>query len=299
MCRLFAMSGGPRRVLATFWLLEAPDSLAVQSRREPDGTGLGWFHEDGTPEVLRHPIAAYEDRAFAEEAREVRSRTFLAHVRFASTGGLSVENTHPFVMDGRMLAHNGVIQDLDALDEHLGDARSLVHGETDSERFFALVTRETAAAGGDVTAGLTAAARWVAQNLRLFALNVILTTASELWALRYPETHELLVLERDPHGRHLDHASAAGSIRVRSGELTDVPAVVVATERMDEDPGWYGLRSGELLHVDGELNVRREIVLPGPPAHPLTLEDLHGRAAASQAPLPGMAEKGPPENRVA
>jgi predicted glutamine amidotransferase len=286
MCRLFAMSGGPRRVGATFWLLEAPDSLAVQSRREPDGTGLGWFEEDGTAEVLRHPIAAYEDRAFAQEAREVRSRTFLAHVRFASTGGLSVENTHPFVMEGRMLAHNGVIQDLDVLDEHLGDARSLVHGETDSERFFALVTRETAAAGGDVTAGLTAAARWVAENLRLFALNVILATEAELWALRYPATHELLVLERAPHGRHLDHASAAGSIRVRSGDLTDAPAVVVATERMDEDPGWYGLRSGELLHVDGELRVRRYVILPGPPARRLTLEDLHGRAGAAPPPAP-------------
>lgn len=41
MCRLFGMSGGDRRMRATFWLLEAPDSLARQSRREPDGTGVG------------------------------------------------------------------------------------------------------------------------------------------------------------------------------------------------------------------------------------------------------------------
>ncbi|EUA50566.1 glutamine amidotransferase domain protein [Mycobacterium xenopi 3993] len=26
---------------ATFWLLDAPDNLAAQSRRNPDGTGLG------------------------------------------------------------------------------------------------------------------------------------------------------------------------------------------------------------------------------------------------------------------
>ena len=29
MCRLFGMSGGPERVRATFWLLEAPDSLVT------------------------------------------------------------------------------------------------------------------------------------------------------------------------------------------------------------------------------------------------------------------------------
>jgi glutamine amidotransferase len=283
MCRLFAMTGGPRRVSATFWLLEAPDSLARQSRREPDGTGLGVYDANGAPSVLRHPIAAYRDRAFAEQAREVRSRTFLAHVRFASTGALSVENTHPFVLDGRLFAHNGVIEGLDALDAHLGPARRLVRGETDSERFFALVTAETRRRHGDVTAGLTAAARWVAAELPLFALNVILTDEDELWALRYPETHDLRVLERAPRGRHLDHASAAGSIRVRSGQLADAPAVIVASEDMDEDPGWYSLEPGELLHVDAALTVRRELILPDPPAHLLTLDDLHDRAAASQS----------------
>src|ERR1051325_11194019 len=41
MCRLFGMSGGRERIRAPFSLLEAPDSLAEQSRREPDGTGVG------------------------------------------------------------------------------------------------------------------------------------------------------------------------------------------------------------------------------------------------------------------
>lgn len=51
MCRLFAVSGGARRVRATFWLLEAPDSLARQGRREPDGTGVGWFDEQDRPQL--------------------------------------------------------------------------------------------------------------------------------------------------------------------------------------------------------------------------------------------------------
>src|SRR5689334_11011913 len=100
MCRLFGMSGGPNRVAATFWLLEAPDSLSRQSRRAPDGTGVGVFDGAGRPRVDKQPIAAYEDRRFAEEAREYRSHTFVAHVRFASTGDLSLQNTHPFEQRG-------------------------------------------------------------------------------------------------------------------------------------------------------------------------------------------------------
>jgi glutamine amidotransferase len=287
MCRLFGMSGGPNRVSATFWLLEAPDSLARQSRREPDGTGVGCFDADGAPEIFKQPLAAYEDQAFAQEAKELRSRTFVAHIRYASTGGIAPQNTHPFQQRGRLFAHNGVIENLEALERELGDDMRHVAGDTDSERYFALITREIERAG-DVGVGIVNATRWVAENLPVFALNSVLLTPDELWALRYPDVHELHVLERGPGGtsghRHLEHASARGSIRVRSGDLASLPAVVVASEQMDEDPGWRALAPGDLVHVDPQLQTTITKVLPDPPARQLTLSDLTGKAASSQAP---------------
>ncbi|KOV97370.1 glutamine amidotransferase [Streptomyces sp. NRRL B-3648] len=265
--------------------MDAPDSLSRQSHRDPDGTGLGHFTAQGAPRIDKAPIAAYRDRAFAEEAREVESATFIAHVRFASTGSLDVRNTHPFEQDGRLFAHNGVIEGLDKLDDHLGEDRSLVKGDTDSERFFALITRETRRHGGDVTEGIRHAGRWIAGNLPVYAMNLILITPEELWALRYPDTHELYVLERQAggqHGRHLDHSGSHGRMRIHSSHLAEQPAVVVASERMDDNPHWREMESGELLHVGPDLRVTREVVLPDPPAHQLTLDDLHPDAAASQ-----------------
>ena len=192
------MSAGSEPARATFWLLDAPDSLSTQSHREPDGTGLGWFDAQGAPHVSKQAIAAYGDRRFAREAREVSSRTFVAHVRFASTGALELRNTHPFEQHGRLFAHNGVIEDLEALDAQLGEDRRLVKGDTDSERLFALITREIAARDGDIGAGIEAACRWVAANLPLFAINFVLASPDGLWALRYPQTHPLYVLERTP-----------------------------------------------------------------------------------------------------
>ena len=256
MCRLFGMTGGPEPVRATFWLLEAPDSLADQSRREPDGTGIGGYR-DGHPFVDKQVIAAYEDRDFGREARELESRTFVAHVRYASNGGLELKNTHPFEQAGRLFAHNGVLGDTDALERELGPAMEYVHGDTDSERWFALITREIARCG-DVVGGITAATRWVAENLPLLSVNFVLITDTELFALRYPDTHELHVLERDAGGhtgeRSLEHRSqrGAGRIHVGSEDLGDRPAVIVATEPMDDDPGWRELESGELLHVARE-----------------------------------------------
>lgn len=287
MCRLFGLSGGREPVQATFWLLEAPDSLSQQSRGEPDGAGIGTFDRDGTPVVSKQPLAAYEDQAFGREARSVRSRTFVAHVRYASNGGLERRNTHPFEQAGRLFAHNGVIGEIEKLEAELGDRMALVQGDTDSERFFALITREIERAG-EVGPGIETAARWVAANLPVLALNLVLITASELWALRYPSTHDLNVLERSAGGpsggRHLEHASARGSIRVRSAELAERPAVVVASERMDEDPGWIELGSGELVHVDGSLRLTRRCVLEQAPVRALSLAELDPRAAASQRP---------------
>jgi predicted glutamine amidotransferase len=284
MCRLFGLATGSEPVKATFWLLEAPDSLAEQSRRNPDGYGLATYQ----PKVLveKRPVAAYEDEEFAHEAKERQSPLFVAHVRYASTGARALANTHPFEQEARVFAHNGHLEGLGVLEERLGDHRRLVRGDTDSERFFALVTKETDANGGDPGAGLAAAARWVAAELPLYALNCVLATATDVWALRYPETHELLMLERGEGGpsgcRHFDGASASGRIRVRSGALAACAAVVFASERMDEDPGWRLLEPGELVHVDRDLRVTCRIAVDHPPARRLRYEDLHPEAAASQ-----------------
>jgi glutamine amidotransferase len=279
------MSAGRERAKATFWLLDAPDSLSVQSHREPDGTGLGWFDPHGAPRVSKQPKAAYGDPDFARRAHEVSPKTFIAHIRFASTGALELRNTHPFEQRGRLFAHNGVIEDLTALDAHLGDALGLVHGDTDSERLFALITREIAARAGDVEAGIAAACAWVASNLPVFAINFVLLTAHDLWALRYPDTHELFVLERKP-GTRLEHSSRFGS-RVSSEHGVAKPLVVVASERMDDDPDWRLLQSGELLHVPQTLAARSRRILDAAPTRPLTLAELGEQARASQAKVPG------------
>jgi predicted glutamine amidotransferase len=286
VCRLFGMSGGRRRMRATFWLLEAPDSLAEQSRRNPDGYGIATFEEDGKPKVSKRPAAAYEDEEFAREAKQEESRTFVAHVRYASTGQVSLENTHPFEQEGRVFAHNGYVGELESLKERLGDSLRLVGGQTDSELLFALITKEIDAAGGDVEAGIEAAVRWVARELPLYAVNFVLASDTDLWALRYPASHALRVLERavggPTGGRHLDAASPAGTVRVRSASLATQASVIVASEQMDEDSGWRMLEPGELVHVDVDLRTTSHVVLDEPPAHLVRLEDLDPRAADSQ-----------------
>jgi glutamine amidotransferase len=236
--------------------------------------------------VHKAPISAFTDTAFASEARTERSRTFLAHIRFASTGAKTLANTHPFEQDERLFAHNGVLAGLPRLERELGDDRALVHGETDSERLFALITREIRRHDGDIHAGIVAGVGWIAENLPVYSLNLIITTEAEIFALRYPDTNTLYVLERAAGGNDgeqaLRHHSSLGT-RVHSEEAAQRPVVVLASEPMDEDPGWRALASGELLHVGPELEVTSTIALPDPPAHMLDLSTLSEQSRSSQA----------------
>ena len=287
MCRLFGLHAGSETIAATFWLIDAPESLSEQSRANPDGTGIGTFASDGTPVLKKQPIAAWEDVDFAVAAHELRGTTFVAHVRYASTGGLDVVNTHPFLQHGRLFAHNGVLHGLPDLDARLAElgAQRLVQGQTDSERMFALITIETARHDGDLGAGISAAVGWIGANLPLYSLNFVLATATDLWALRYPATHELYLLRRPAGGTGTDRALDARTMRIhaQSTHLTEKPAVIVATMPMDADSGWRLLDAGELVRVTPDLSVTCSTPFE-PPRHQLTLQDLNPAAAASQHP---------------
>ena len=277
------MSGGQNEVQATFWLLDAPTSLVQLSEAQPDGVGLGTFDANGTPSVYRKPVAANRSQTFIADAHEVSSRTFLAHIRHATAGEPTIENTHPFEQHGRLFAHNGVLGDLPALRERLGAHAELVRGSTDSELYFTLITKRIEEHDGDVAAGISHAAREIAAGLSLYSLNMLLTTATDIWALRYPDTNELWILDRSiggfGGGGVLDERSASGITRVFSGQLSILPATVIASQPMDSNPGWRMLESGELIHLDRDLGVTSTITVPDPPA---TMLELTAREEVAQ-----------------
>lgn len=287
MCRLFALHAGTHVVAATFWLLDAVDSLAEQSRRNPDGTGLGVFDAHGRPELRKQPIAAWQDTDFATEAHHMTGTTMIAHVRYATTGSHEVVNTHPFLQDNRIFAHNGIVEELDVLDDRLREVGTadLVAGQTDSERVFALITASIRVRRGDVTAGLVEAIAWLAAHVPIYAVNVLLSTATDVWALRYPASNQLYLLDRRDGALPVGIDMRSRRIRAHAEQLRGRPAVVIASEPMDDDPRWQAIAPGELVHVDAGLQITRELVLPDPPQHQLRRAELSALAAAAQHPF--------------
>lgn len=141
MCRLFGFrSGVANKVHRT--LVRESNALRTQSKQHPDGWGLGYF-ADGTPKLFRSIEAAHEDEDFLSTSDLVTSHCVIAHIRKASVGNISVGNTHPFAHGRFLFAHNGTIENFDAVRGPLEGAiapelRGFLRGDTDSERCFML-----------------------------------------------------------------------------------------------------------------------------------------------------------------
>ena len=145
MCRLYGFRANePTRLECS--LVRAQNALMAQSRGDREGLvhGHGWGvaeHPDGVPLVEKQAWAAYDGEHFKKRAARVYSRAVIAHVRRATVGEPSLENTHPFVHGRWLFAHNGTVRGFDRVRERLLPAlddlhRSEIRGTTDSEHVF-------------------------------------------------------------------------------------------------------------------------------------------------------------------
>ncbi len=115
MCRLLAYSGTP--LFLEDLLIRPEGSLVSQSMaaREArtvvngDGCGLGWYGERPEPGLYRGILPAWSDANLTSLCRQIKSGLFLAHVRAATSGGVSTANCHPFAHGRQVFMHNGQI----------------------------------------------------------------------------------------------------------------------------------------------------------------------------------------------
>ena len=144
MCRLF----GFRSVIKSKVhrsLISADNALMNQGEDHPDGWGVAYWIA-GAPNIVRSLSSAMDDKLFQKVSGLVASETVVAHLRKATSGSLSVLNTHPFQYGKWVFAHNGNIKDLSKHRKHLlamvsPELQRFVLGETDSELiFYALLT---------------------------------------------------------------------------------------------------------------------------------------------------------------
>lgn len=158
MCRLLGYLGP---ALQLDKLLYKPEhSLIVQSYQpkemtagvlNADGFGLAWYHRqrDPHPFTYKNILPIWSDVNLPQLSRYVESGCVLAYVRSATPPlAVDLSNCQPFTHGQLSFIHNGFIRHFRQtlyrpLRDRLADEiYQRIHGTTDSEHIFALVTNE-------------------------------------------------------------------------------------------------------------------------------------------------------------
>lgn len=130
MCELFGVTADSK-----LGLNELLQEFFSHGAEHPNGWGMAFFHGNAAS-LEKQPEGAHKSGYLEKRlASRVEASHMIAHIRLATKGNVSYENTHPFVMrdvSGRTwtLAHNGTIFECDRLSPFAHSQQ----GQTDSER---------------------------------------------------------------------------------------------------------------------------------------------------------------------
>lgn len=221
--------------------MKAPDATYVRTmmgrlfQLSPDhaqGWGIATFGEKGI-EIKRGIEQASLCPAAWNAVKDIKSCLVMGHIRNASVGKPSLENTHPFQEGIWCFGHNGTIKNHSELEAMLSPERRLaLKGTTDSEMFFQLIMQckeET----GSIEAG-TAKALGKIDEIYLkgtTALNFIMSEGQRFYCFR--RSYE----------QHRKYAMVWAD---RVGDI------IVASEPMDQALEWAEVPNGHMLIVGSQ-----------------------------------------------
>lgn len=271
MCELFAMSS--REPSAVTYSLNEFAENGSSLRANRSGWGIAYAHDRDAFVVKEAAPAAVSPWVKFIGEQHLESKYVMAHVRYATRGEPTLENTHPFrrAMGGQvhLFAHNGTLEDMEELAGTCPPARRPI-GSTDTELAFCLLLLELESLWGkalhvppvaerfDVFAGFAATMmRRGPSNFLYFDGDALFVHAhkriydegNHLTEPRAPGLHMKLCADDatkptfDWKGLHIDQPEAH--------------SVLFASVPLD-DEGWEPLPEGTALVVKDGVEVARE-----------------------------------------
>ena len=266
MCRLLGWASRRPTTLQALLGSEPLTAFTDLSREHADGWGMAWIDPSGRLETRKGVDAAWESGGFADGVGGVMTIAGCLHLRWATPGfPVAPGNTHPFIHENTAFAHNGVIRPVDALSRLVTSGRTL-NGDTDSERYLALLLDRRRSAGGDAE-GTRRVISDIGSTLTTSSLNAIVLSPSRLQAIC---CHDPLGQPPPPRAAQADGELAPQTAGGRERDFFSLrmrwtpDSVVVASSGWPQD-GWQRLPNGSLLTVgldDLDVQVAGVGVLP-------------------------------------
>jgi len=212
-----------------------------------DGWGITFYEGKGC-RSFKDPLPSSES-PIAKLVTEypIKSEAVVCHIRQANSGGVSLENTHPFTRQlwGRhwTYAHNGQLK---GFEEKLPVKYHIPVGETDSEHAFCWILDELHLNfGGEEPCAKTLGeflANRSAQIRQLGVFNLILTNGEFIFAYCSNNLH--WITRRAPFGQ-ASLIDAEMEVDFQKETTPNDVVTVIATRPLTDDEEWHKMETGQ------------------------------------------------------
>ena len=196
---------------------------------------------------------------------------FLAHVRSATSGEVSLANCHPFQYRQFLMVHNGGVENFSQIKRRIRQPLSdelynWIKGQTDSEHLFAyLLNSLTSRNNGRVSPeDVMTAFEKMFSDLKLMMkdegihepayLNMVVTDGKFFVGTRYTTdpSCEPLTLYHSEGARYV----VEDGISFLAAPRDDDHAVLIVSEKLTEESYWTLIPANHFVIVDSSLDVR-------------------------------------------
>lgn len=244
MCELLGMSANvPTDICFSFSGLV---KRGGETGPHKDGWGITFYEGKGC-RSFKDPKPSCDSKV-AELVKDypIKSKTVISHIRQANRGGVSLENTHPFIRElwGKnwTYAHNGQLTGY----EDLPLARALPVGQTDSERAFCWIINQlylkSQTEPSDKLEMFKSIAGYADKLREMGVFNMLLTDGEYLICYCSNNLHWLT--RRAPFGKaKLIDQDMIVDFKEETSEIDVV--TIVATRPLTKDELWNKMQPGE------------------------------------------------------
>jgi predicted glutamine amidotransferase len=262
MCQLLGMNSNvPTDICFSFTGFKARGGA---TDRHADGWGVAFFEGKGVRMFHDPQPCSTSPLANLVSTHPIRSTSVIAHIRKATHGEISLENTHPFQRElwGRYwaFAHNGTLTDFRP--ELNGVFRPV--GTTDSELAFCWLMQELMDMFGEDQPSRINLFNWLHRFTldisRFGVVNFLLSNGDYLFA--HSSTRLSYLVRQAPFAKaHLIDEDLTADLGASTDPATR--AVVIATTPLTDNEPWIQMPAGSLWCFGGGQLLSNSVTVPG------------------------------------
>lgn len=245
-----------------------------------DGFGIGWYNRKRRkePALFRSIRPAWNDENLSYNASMIKTNCLLAHIRAATQGGVSIQNSHPFQYKEFLMMQNGGIKNFVKIKRTLinrldAEIFEWIEGQTDTQYIFGLFATivgelkkelniEGEALNFDQLEACISQTFAEIEAMKILAhiespslYNLVLTNGKSLIATRYSTQPDKETRSLHIAAKAECYTSKEGYLSFRSADPADHGVLIASEVLSDNKDFWQDVPENHFITVGEDLAV--------------------------------------------